>query len=64
MKCQFFYINILFRIALCEQDKKNQSAITNAASGLWGMLKSVTATNSTVESILLTDFCSLSILYA
>lgn len=40
------------RIALHEKEKKKQTAISSAASGIWGMLKSVTTTsNSSVENI-------------
>lgn len=50
-------IKFSFRIALYEQEKKKQNAISNAASGLWGMLKSVaTTSNASVESILFLDF--------
>lgn len=40
------------RIALHEQEKKKQTVISNAASGIWGMLKSVaTTSNTSVENI-------------
>ncbi|KFM72050.1 Golgi pH regulator, partial [Stegodyphus mimosarum] len=40
------------RIALYEKEKQQHTAISHAASGLWGMLKSVTTSSSTsVENI-------------
>ncbi|XP_054717798.1 Golgi pH regulator-like [Uloborus diversus] len=39
------------RIALHEREKQKQSAISGAASGIWGMLKSVTTSSNSVENI-------------